>query len=725
MKNSKILIFILAIILLIVVILFMKGRCVREGFADADADPGSFDGDLPTEDTVTNLLYWDSADYDNCTEGNENNSLIYWFMLGDTLNTRIEDKYTSWKTNMESGGGDNIGLYNMVICSQEENCGSKKRGDNLSVATSNDKMIRLLYYSFRMLLSPFIELRSMTDHMEKDTLTDGTNIRKYLRHPKTLDNVWYEGDADKAHRNLKYFYYAIIKTKNIIIDGSNNDNTDYRWKNYDLSHISVKQDEYAFKEVHHTNLNNISNDGEGQTNWDKGVIVENIIASSGKSGDHEQLHNKYTEIGIRFLEIIKIISEEIADAYNIDEDKGIFKTDYGKINNPFTSAIKRLKTLNNNKLGTLDGVKMSNDRKDLKNIINGVLIPKINDMIDDNGPLIHVLTQLNNADPDKNLYFESDDDNNNNTYPVHTHPVQEHTHPVQEHDTLTPEEIQTYVEEKLTSKADTSQMIKRARKDWIFINSEDNDSSAKARMQKINKFFDDDTDLKDNRIGDLIEKIEKIDELESNITTLSDDINTSIEQIKGKISNIDIPSIDGLLKEEDFDKFKETQQATDNDQDKARNAFINDLYPIEIDAIKQSIEDASDGSSTNLNKFIEDIYTPYVKEQLAYNEEHEGEHEALEAEFNSYSEGHKNDHITLESDISLYRTDHAMMHATEQTKVNNKFNEVDVALQKWSNQFEKYVDQEFKVKCYDDSQKGWGVKDENCPEWLQKVSKGN
>ena len=78
-------------------------------------------------------------------------------------------------------------------------------------------------------------------------------------------------------------------------------------------------------------------------------------------------------------------------------------------------------------------------------------------------------------------------------------------------------------------------------------------------------------------------------------------------------------------------------------------------------------------------------------------------------------------HMTSQATTDKEQNDNLQSHITNYTA---RKADVDKTLTKWSNQFSKYVDQEFKVKCYDDSKKGWGVKDENCPEWLKNVSKG-
>ena len=230
-----------------------------------------------------------------------------------------------------------------------------------------------------------------------------------------------------------------------------------------------------------------------------------------------------------------------------------------------------------------------------------------------------------------------------------------------------------------------------------------------------------------------------------------------------------------LYQDTDFDKYKATQQATDNNQNKARDAFINTRYAGKIAEIDKSIKDASADSSSNLNTFIDDTYKPYVNEKSAYDEKQDGvhtdlknklnlysktdtqkhtdlknkfnsysktdtqkhtdlknkfnlysktdtqKHTDLKNKFNSYSKTDTQKHSELNEDISSYRTDHAMIHATEQTRVNAEFNDQDKALSKWEDIFTSaQVNLGIRIKCQNKDTGEWGkTPGEFCPDWFK------
>ena len=168
-----------------------------------------------------------------------------------------------------------------------------------------------------------------------------------------------------------------------------------------------------------------------------------------------------------------------------------------------------------------------------------------------------------------------------------------------------------------------------------------------------------------------------------------------------------------------LDEYKETQKATDNNQNDIRDAFIENQYPTDIASIKKSIKKES-GSLDRVKK-LQSIFDSYKATQAVTDTTQDKEHNALNYEFSTYSEGHTKNHSDLNEDISSYRTDHAMIHATEQTRVNAEFNDQDTALSKWEDIFKSaQVNLGIRIKCQNKKTGEWGkTPGEFCPDWFK------
>ena len=182
--------------------------------------------------------------------------------------------------------------------------------------------------------------------------------------------------------------------------------------------------------------------------------------------------------------------------------------------------------------------------------------------------------------------------------------------------------------------------------------------------------------------------------------------------------------IDGFLKKADFNNYKATQQATDNKQNKHRNAFINTQYAGKIAEIEQLIEDSSTGYSSA--SFLKEADFNNYKEKQETKDSEQNKHR--NAFINTQYAGkiaeieqsikESSTDVLKEADFNKYKATQQATDNNQDTKIKKNYDD----LEKWVKIFETArAKLDFKVKCQDkNGNDNWNV--ENCPDWLKGKS---
>ena len=122
--------------------------------------------------------------------------------------------------------------------------------------------------------------------------------------------------------------------------------------------------------------------------------------------------------------------------------------------------------------------------------------------------------------------------------------------------------------------------------------------------------------------------------------------------------------------------------------------------------------------SKDHNDTLEDYYSRIKR--------HTNNHKNLDKKHNDLGKKH-NDLGKKHNDLGKKHNDLGKKHNDLDTKFkgnikdhDDRLKTIDTKLIFWKAQFEKGVDQDFKVKCLKDGEYGWGP--EHCPAWLKKIT---